>query len=160
PWLETDRLDRISYYRNRRKPGVSRPLGTNKHERLTTNLKALATTAMLALALVLVPACSGRKTKPNGTSYGETMGPAEGYGRADDGTPGVPYGPEPMQVRAVTLVLGPGMARGLASVGALRALVEAKIPIAAIYGAEMGSLVAALYAADSNINHFEWALLK
>jgi predicted acylesterase/phospholipase RssA len=38
--------------------------------------------------------------------------------------------------------------------------VDAKIPIGAIYGAEMGSLIGGLYAEDGKINHFEWALLR
>jgi predicted acylesterase/phospholipase RssA len=61
-------------------------------------------------------------------------------------------------VHPVTLVLGPGQARGYAHAGVLRALQENKIPIGAIYGAEMGALLGALYAKDANINHFEWSL--
>jgi NTE family protein len=70
------------------------------------------------------------------------------------------YGPEPILFKPVVLVLGPGLARGYAYVGALRALSEAKIPIAAILGTEMGALVGSLYAMDPKINRFEWAMLK
>jgi NTE family protein len=52
------------------------------------------------------------------------------------------------------------MARGYADVGVLRAFAKHKIPIGAIYGAEIGSLMGALYAADSNINAFEWNLVR
>jgi NTE family protein len=58
------------------------------------------------------------------------------------------------------LVLGPGLARGYAYVGALRALEEAKIPIAAVLGTEMGAFVGSLYAMDGKINQLEWAMLK
>ena len=56
---------------------------------------------------------------------------------------------EARPVRPIVLVLGPGMARGFAFAGVLRALNEAKIPIGAVIGTEMGALVSALYA-DSN----------
>jgi NTE family protein len=93
----------------------------------------------------------------------ELFGPPEPYGpplppSAD--TPSGVYGPEPILFRPVVLVLGPGLARGYAYVGALRALSEAKIPIAAILGTEMGALVGSLYAMDDKINQFEWAMLK
>ncbi len=70
------------------------------------------------------------------------------------------YGPGQVQVRPVVLVLGPGMARGFAAVGAIRALTEAKIPIGAVLGTETGALIGALYAMDAKINQLEWALLK
>jgi NTE family protein len=61
----------------------------------------------------------------------------------------------------VILVLGPGGARGYAYVGALRAIAEAKIPVAAVYGTEMGALFGALYAmSGGSISQFEWGLLK
>lgn len=91
------------------------------------------------------------------------MGPPEPYGpptppSAD--TPNNTYGPEPILFRPVVLVLGPGLARGYAYVGAIRALNEAKIPIGAVLGTEMGALVGSLYAMDAKINQFEWAMLK
>lgn len=70
------------------------------------------------------------------------------------------YGPEPANIKPLTLVFGSGMARSFAQVGVLRVLQENKIPIGAIYGAEVGGLIAAIYAVDSNINHFEWNLLR
>lgn len=70
------------------------------------------------------------------------------------------YGPEPIKVRPVVLVFGPGLARGFAYVGVLRALMEARIPIGAIYSTEMGSLVASLYVLSANMNQFEWGLQK
>jgi NTE family protein len=70
------------------------------------------------------------------------------------------YGPTAVTVRPIVLVLGPGMARGYAYVGAIRALHKAKIPIGAILGTEMGALIGALYSMDGKINQFEWALLK
>jgi NTE family protein len=57
-------------------------------------------------------------------------------------------------------VLGPGLARGFAHAGVLRALHEAKIPIGAIVGTELGGLIGALYAMNRTINAFEWSLLR
>jgi NTE family protein len=52
------------------------------------------------------------------------------------------------------------MARGFAHSGVLRALNEAKIPIGAIYGTEMGAFMGTLYGMSGNNSGFEWALLK
>lgn len=86
------------------------------------------------------------------------VGPFEAYG------PPIPdsttYGPIPLQIRPVVLVLGPGLARGFSYAGVFRALNEAKIPIGAVFGTEMGGLVGALYAMSANPNQFEWGLLK
>lgn len=89
----------------------------------------------------------------------DPMGPPEPYGPVPPTSDGI-YGPEPIQIRPVVLVLGPGLARGYAYAGVLRALHEAKIPIGAIVGTEMGGLVGALYAMSGTINGFEWALLR
>lgn len=70
------------------------------------------------------------------------------------------YGPDPIQLRAVVLVLGPGMARGYAHAGVVRALADAKIPIAAIVSAEMGSLIGSAYALEGSANQLDWALLR
>lgn len=91
------------------------------------------------------------------------VNPADPYGpplppSADN--PTTTYGPEPILFKPVVLVLGPGMARGYAYVGAIRALEEAKIPIGAVLGTEMGAFVGALYAMDGKINRLEWAMLK
>ncbi|MFL5812671.1 MAG: patatin-like phospholipase family protein [Bdellovibrionia bacterium] len=123
--------------------------------------------AALAGALVTSGCASGPRSrggdggKNSGNTSGASPGNGEGYGpqASDANQPPMTYGPEPVQLKPITLVFGPGMARGYAHAGALRALAENKIPIAAIYGAEMGSLMGALYAADSNINTFEWGLI-
>ncbi|MGK5082202.1 patatin-like phospholipase family protein [Bdellovibrionota bacterium FG-1] len=74
--------------------------------------------------------------------------------------PVVNYGPQPIVVKPIVLVLGPGLARGFAYVGAIRALTEARISIGAVLGTEMGALMGALYAVGGKINQFEWALFK
>ena len=89
----------------------------------------------------------------------EMMGPPEPMG------PPIPpppeqFGPELPKQRSVVLVLGPGMARGFAHAGAIRALHEAKIPIGAVLGTEIGSLMAGLYALNQNINQFDWMLMR
>ena len=91
---------------------------------------------------------------PTGTPT--VLGPPEPFG------PSMPqaFGPIQSQIRPVILVFGPGLASGFAAVGVIRALHENKIPIGAIYAAEAGALVGALYALDGNINHFEFQLLK
>lgn len=60
----------------------------------------------------------------------------------------------------IVLVLGPGMARGFACVGVLKALVRHQIPIAAIIGVEMGAWVGASYVTSKSINQFEWAVFR
>ncbi len=124
--------------------------------------------AALAISVAMAGCASGPKARggdsskdgssaananPNGGQ--ETYGPQT----KDANQPPLTYGPEPVQLKPVTLVFGPGMARAFAHAGVLRALAENKIPIGAVYGAEMGSLMGALYAADSNINTFEWGLI-
>ena len=53
--------------------------------------------------------------------------------------------------RAFGLVLGGGGARGLSHVGVIRALHELGIPIDAIGGTSMGSIIAGVYAMDSDL---------
>ncbi|MBC7693340.1 MAG: patatin-like phospholipase family protein [Methylotenera sp.] len=70
------------------------------------------------------------------------------------------YGPEPMLIKPVVLVFGPGLARSFAYAGVLKALQEEKIPVGAIIATETGSLIGALYANSATINNFEWSLSK
>ena len=93
----------------------------------------------------------------------EMIGPPAPYGplpEAASTNSGPAYGPEPFQAKAIVLVLGPGLAKGFAHAGVLRALQEEKIPVAAIVATEMGALVGALYSQASSINSFEWSLQK
>jgi NTE family protein len=126
----------------------------------------LLMTATLTAALMSAGCASGPKARGGGHDSGHSSGAnpsnGEGYGpQASDATQNpTTYGPEPIQLKPITLVFGPGMARSYAQAGALRALAENKIPIGAIYGAEMGGLLGALYASDSNINAFEWGLIR
>lgn len=109
-----------------------------------------------------------RTARANRPPSPETYGPAAPGSPpgADErsGTPGIDsgqvYGPPPTQLRPVTLVFGPAMARAYADVGVLRALIRRNVPITSIYGGGVGALIAALYAMDPNLNHFEWAILK
>jgi hypothetical protein len=124
----------------------------------------------LLMAISLGSGCASRATRSGGVENGSPEAPSSGgvqtqniqgevYGPAGPVVPPSPvYGPEPSLVHPLVLVLGPGQARGFAHAGVLRALSENKIPIAAIYGVEMGGLLGALYAQSANINHFEWSL--
>ena len=69
-------------------------------------------------------------------------------------------GPLPRAAHPIVLILGPGLARGFAHVGVIRALVSAKIPVAAIYGTEMGALIGGIFAASGKVNSLDWALLQ
>ena len=59
----------------------------------------------------------------------------------------------------VGLVLGGGGVRGLAHIGALRALEEAQVPIDLIAGTSMGGLIGALYAAGLTPSQIEEQVL-
>jgi predicted acylesterase/phospholipase RssA len=84
--------------------------------------------------------------------------PSETYGPSPD-LQTQSYGPTLAITRSVVLVLGPGQAKAFAEAGVIRALSDAKIKIAGIYGVEMGALIGALYANDGSVNHLEWELL-
>lgn len=90
--------------------------------------------------------------------YGPTGAANTAEANPDESRPS--YGPAAKKIRPLVLVLGPGMARSFAAAGVLRALSEARIPIGAIYGVEMGALIGAFYGFSSSINEFEWSLLK
>ena len=130
-------------------------------------LKNIAACVISVIGLTLF-GCASAKKAPEGVpgqppgqgKQGQVYGPGEVYGPPEPPVQPV-YGPEPIQLRPVVLVLGPGGARGYAYVGALRAIAEAKIPVAAVYGSEMGALFGALYAmSGGSLSKFEWGLLK
>jgi len=124
---------------------------------------------VLSTVLLLQGCASARKVRPSEgenrpstptqVQGGEPMGPPETYGPLVPPAP-PSYGPEPVQVHPVVLVLGPGLARGFTYIGVFRALKDAKIPVGAILSTEMGSLVGTLYALSSSVNQFEWGLQK
>ncbi len=96
-------------------------------------------------------------TVPLGPS--EAMGPPEAFGPVPP-IPGPSYGPDPVKLKSVVLVLGPGLARGYAYVGVLQALKEAKISVGAILGTEVGGFIGAMYCLSGSMNSFEWGLMK
>jgi NTE family protein len=132
----------------------------------------LGLVAAIGLAFAALPACSTARKAPESArpdaaqpvpdaagpgSSNATNDPAN-YGPQPAPDPST-YGPEPVQTRSLVVVLGPGLARGFAHVGALRALSEAHIPIAAVVGADMGAVIGAVYATSTTINGFEFSLL-
>jgi NTE family protein len=60
----------------------------------------------------------------------------------------------------IGVILGPGGLRAYAHIGVLQELSKAKIPIYAISGLEMGSLVGAIYASKGQIYDVEWQMMK
>ncbi len=62
--------------------------------------------------------------------------------------------------KKIGLVLGSGAARGLAHVGAVKALQEEKFPIDCLAGASIGALVGACYARKGDITEFEQIVLQ
>lgn len=152
------------------------------HSSLQTRLRPVLTvTAWIALGSLAAcssmqrgytPGSGSQQPKGGGEIYGPGT-PPQGQGSSSETYgPGAPppgsggptaspvYGPSPVELRPVTLVFGPGMVRGYADLGSLRTLVHRKIPIGSIYAMGMGSLIAAVYAMDPDLNHFEWTMLK
>lgn len=60
----------------------------------------------------------------------------------------------------VGLILGPGAMRAYAHVGVVQEFAKAKLPIQAIVGMEMGSLIAAIYANKGLPYDVEWQMSK
>ncbi len=90
----------------------------------------------------------------------ELLGPPAPYGPNPQLSSSISYGPNPDSLQPVVLVFGPGLARGFAYAGVLRALEEAKIPIGAIVASEMGGLIGVIYGLSESLNRFEWALQR
>lgn len=63
---------------------------------------------------------------------------------------------ESKESRTVSLVLGSGGARGLAHIGAIRALEERGFRIASIAGSSMGAVIGGMYAAGKLDDYAEW----
>jgi len=64
--------------------------------------------------------------------------------------------PEPR----IALVLGGGAARGFAHIGVIRVLEQEHIPVNLIVGTSVGSLIAALYAAEGDSFDLEWTAFQ
>lgn len=60
----------------------------------------------------------------------------------------------------IGLILGPGSLRSFAHIGIVTEFVKAKLPIHAVAGIEMGSLVAAIYANRAQPYDVEWQMMK
>ena len=130
--------------------------------------KIITQTTVAACALLLSSGCASSRKMPTSVSHpgdvpdGPTARPAvQGQ---EFGPPILPpepkYGPDFQVQRPVVLVLGPGLARGYAYTGVIRALTEAKIKIGAIFGTEMGALIGSLYALDGSVNKLEWGVQR
>lgn len=127
---------------------------------------------VLLTALSVLGGCGGKKTRPDADG---TYGPVPPPGGAPASTeapqpeqgpvgPEEPVGPLPdpdfvPPDEGYVLVLGPGLARGLAYIGVLHELEARHVNIRAIVGVEMGALVAGIWA-SSNLNNLEWEMHK
>ena len=134
---------------------------------LTSQFRSFAFSGLLVLML----SCSSasKKQQVGGPVQGpqELQGPTEPYGPSQapmssgaDGQLSPGYGPDPIRLRPLVLVLGPGGAKGFAHVGVIRALRESKIPIGAVLGTEMGALIGSTYALGGNVNQMDFALQR
>ena len=76
---------------------------------------------------------------------------------AKDKIRAVAYGsePEPKERPRVGLALAGGFARGIAHIGVLRVLREARIPIDVIAGTSVGALIGAAFCAGTSLEHME-----
>lgn len=123
---------------------------------------------VLSAALVLaaglwVSSCASMSTR---TAPGHPSGAGSaGIPLAPDAPAGPPaptdiFGPAQPSDRRVVLMLGPGMATALGAAGALRAVSESGVEIAAIVGMEAGALVGAAFSSSGSINGMDWKLLQ
>lgn len=133
--------------------------------RFAEKFRSVVSALAILVAATSVQGCSSGQKKsvaeiPGVVGSGDaSVGPQEAFGPTPP--PPAPFvGPEPVSKKAIVLVLGPGAARGFAHAGVLRALSEAKIPIAAIVGTDMGALVGSLYTSYPSLNGFEWEIQK
>lgn len=121
---------------------------------------------ILLVLVSLLSGCSHAPKRPENNPAPIAMGPnPPTYGPDQPFGPEAPpqgpvFGPEFKAERPVVLVLGPGMARGYAYSGVIRALSDAKIKIGAIYGTEMGALMGSLYALTGSVNKMEWGVQR
>jgi NTE family protein len=78
--------------------------------------------------------------------------------------PEAPVGPQPgpgyiPPKDGFVLVLGPGLARGLAYLGVLREMEEHQLSVNAVVGVEIGAVIAGIWG-SSNMNNLEWEMYK
>ncbi|OQW54640.1 MAG: hypothetical protein A4S09_05650 [Proteobacteria bacterium SG_bin7] len=61
---------------------------------------------------------------------------------------------------SIGLILGPGGVKAFSHLGVLKEFERARIPVKAVVGLEMGSLIGAFYASTGSANEAEWKLSK
>lgn len=122
---------------------------------------------ILILSLIFLVAC---QSKNKSSDSSETISQPNLQGGSETSVPSVPVIHEEeaprMEVGVATssvklgIILGPGALRSFAHVGVLTELAKAKLPIHAVTGIEMGSLVAAIYANKGQPYDVEWQMMK
>ena len=127
--------------------------------------------ASMAIALLLISGCAHNQPRADGTDTKQqesSANPADQMGppAPSEGSmgPEAPMGPLPTSdfvapKEGYVLVLGPGLARGLAYLGVLRELESRNVQIRAVVGVEVGAMVAGIWA-SSNLNNLEWEMHK
>lgn len=112
----------------------------------------------LFFVLFFLISCSSAKKQTEISKDGEYGPPspaeAELQGNPSD------YGPVLEHVKKLAVILGPGLARNYATIGFFRALEEENIQVSVVIGSESGALMTALFGKASNVNEYEWDLLR
>jgi len=125
--------------------------------------------------------CSGKSTRPGDGESPTVMGPPPAPESTETVGPPLPPSTEAEQTTApgpneeqvgplpgadytppkdgYVLVLGPGLARGLAYLGVLREMEERNLSVNAVVGVEIGAVIGGIWA-SSNLNNLEWEMHK
>lgn len=123
---------------------------------------------LLILSCVLVAACQSKNkssdesempVQPNLQSGGSSAPVPSVPVVSEEEAPRMDVGMAVSSVK-LGLILGPGALRSFAHVGIVTEFAKAKLPVHAVTGIEMGSLVAAIYANKGQPYDVEWQMMK
>lgn len=117
--------------------------------------------ALLVLSLIALSACQTVSRRAPGRPQATTTPDHKQDVQPTDSTPqpAVKFW-QKLSGHKVALVLGPGGAKTFAHVGAIKTLVQNRVPVDKVVGLEWASLVGGLYASKGQIHEVEWKLYK
>lgn len=129
---------------------------------LKRNKIKIVCSVLLAMSVSCRTAPRGEAPGKPGTPQQTTPSPTYPTPPGQDAeAPQSPTAPVPMGVTPkIGLILGPGALRSYAHVGVVQEFAKMKMPIQAIAGIEMGSVVAAIYANKGQPYDVEWQMMK